>query len=239
MAVLWECHFGGTRRQIRRLFRTSLDKDHAMIIRRPGARQITGQVFWQDCLFCGKKVAYLYGLCVQPPLQHQGLGTELLEETHAYLKEQGYSAVVLEPQDEELFWFYHYFGYEWAGGCDSFFAKAEATVDMRAISPEEYHRLRREYLPKNGLERPLTYFKSRRKEVACYQGEDFICAVERGEPGRCLELLGNVSAAGGIAEYLGKPHLKFYTPGRAQQNLMLLDFAGDMPTDLYLGFPLD
>ena len=239
MAALWECHFGGTRRQIRNIFRTTLDKKHAMIIHRPGDRKISGQVFWQDCLFQEKKVACLYSLCVQPPLQHQGLGTELMEAVHVHLKQQGYSAVVLEPQEEELFWFYHYFGYEWAGGYDSFFVKAEAPVDMKAISPEEYHQLRREYLPENGLERPLTYFKSRRKELACYQGEGFICAVERGEPGRCLELLGDISAAGGIAGYLGKPHMKFYTPGGEQQNLMLLDFAGDMPTDLYLGFPLD
>lgn len=237
MAALWTDHFGGT--QIRWLLCETVENDHALILRRACDRRIAGQVFWQDCLFQGKKVAHLYGLCVRRELQRQRLGTELLEKLHAHLKEQGYAAVVLEPQDEELFWFYHYFGYEWAGGCDSFFAKAEAPVDMRPLSPEEYHRLRGAYLPKNGLERPLAYFRSRRKEVSYHQGEGFLCSIERGEPGRCLELLGDISAAGGIVGCLQKPHMKFYTPGKETQDLMLLDLVGDIPTDLYLGFPLE
>lgn len=236
MAALWQTYFGGNSSQLRRIFRLAYDREHALVLRRPGDRQIAAQLFWQDCRLAGKPAACIGGFCVRPDLQRQGLGTELLEYTHQHLKEQGCSAVVMEPQDEELFWFYHPFGYKLAGTHDSFFAKAEGKAEMIMVSPGEYHRLRREYLPENGLERPLNYFRYCSDTVAYFKGRDFVCAVQREPVPDCLELLGNRAAANGIAGYFQLPHLQFHTPGTTTQDGMLLDFCGDMPENIYLGF---
>ena len=239
MAELWQIHFGGTKRQLYHLFCTALNLKHSLIIKRPGDHRIAGQVFWYVCLLGGKKVACIFGLCVKPELQHQGLGTALMEAAHELLKREGFCAVILEPLDEDLVWFYHYFGYKMSGGYSSFFAKAGTPVNMSVISPREYHRLRRKYLPENGLELPLSYFKYRSREVTYYRGENFICAIEKDEWKQCLELLGDSSAAGGIAEFPERPHLRFTAPGDEEYTLMVLNLAGDIPSNLYSGFPLE
>lgn len=236
MARLWETHFGGTRPFFRRLFRVAFDREHILVLKRPSDHQIAAELFWEDCSISGRKVASISSFCVKPELQRRGLGTELLEFTHEYLKQKGYSGAVLVPQDEDMYWFYHYFGYEWAGFHDSFFAKKDGTAEMTSISPEEYHRLRREYLPENGLEIAPRYFHYRSDTLAYYRGNDFICALEQGEVTECAELLGNLDAAGGIVGYFDRPHLKFYTPGTGEQDAMLLDFGGNLPGEIYLGF---
>lgn len=236
MADLWDICFGGDRKELLRVFRKVHDKKHTLVMKRPGDPTIAGQIFWQDCLFRGKKVAYLCSLGIDPDLRRQGLGTELMEYTLSHLKAQGYSAAVLEPQDDELFWFYHYFGFRLSGTHDAYFKKAGEPVEMWEITPEEYHRLRPEYLPEEGLELPLVFFREHSREFAYYQGEDFICTIEHGELYNCRELLGNRRAAGGIVANLGKPHLFFRTPGKDHNDVMLLDFEGCLPEDIYLGF---
>lgn len=91
-----------------------------------------------------------------------------------------------------------------AAPCLEFSCDAGEAVAVRPISAVEFARLRREYLPPDGVIQEgasLSYLKC---YAAFYAGGDFLLAAEHdGDSLTGMELLGNAAAAPGILGALG------------------------------------
>ena len=69
------------------------DKDNHIIVRRQGSALIGVSVINENII---------YLLCVDEPLQHQGIGGELLNESEQFMKAQGFSKVILGAGKEYI-----------------------------------------------------------------------------------------------------------------------------------------
>ena len=106
---LWKEAFGDTDDFIACFFSQGFSPNRCRRIKKDG---ILAALYWFDCAWQDKKLAYIYG--VDTDVQHQGKGlcTALLKDTHKHLQEQGYFGAVLVPGSVSLREFYRRFGYE-------------------------------------------------------------------------------------------------------------------------------
>ena len=137
---LWQQAFGDTDAFLDTFFRVGFSYERCFCICQEG---VVAALYWFDCSWGDKKVAYLYAVATDENHRGQGLCRALMESTHMQLKSEGYAGAVLVPVKPELSNMYAKFGYR--GFCPLEKAtgkKPQAT----AISPEEYRALRQERL---------------------------------------------------------------------------------------------
>lgn len=198
-------------------------------------------LYWFDCYLEGRKLAYIYGVATLKSHRGKGLAGQLLQDTHKILRQQGYAGAVLVPHRESLFGFYRKFGYEAAATATEFSCAAgAASVAIREVSPEEYARLRSDFLPDGGVEQGGDALAFLHGYCQFYAGADFLLACEISPKGlQAQELLGNTQAAPGILRALGLPKGRFRCPGPDRNFAMFLPLEKDCPIPAYLGLALD
>jgi predicted acetyltransferase len=146
---LWKIVFGDPDSFIDTFFEVAFSPDRCRCMEENG--QIISALYWFDCSYDGGKLAYIYAVATHPEHRGKGLASRLLEETHDHLKAQGYAGCVLKPA-EGLFPYYARLGYVTSGFVRRFAAEAGSKpAQIRELSPAEYSRLRREYLPEDGI----------------------------------------------------------------------------------------
>ncbi len=235
---LWHLAFGDGEEFINLFFRTAYSPDRCLYLTE--GSQITAALYWLDCEYQDQKQAYIYAVATHPDHRGKGLCRTLMEQAHAVLKGQGYHAALLRPADEGLRRMYRKMGYRTATLVSEFDCAADEAVPLRKIGPEEYARLRREYLPENGVVQEginLNYLASYSQ---LYAGEDFLlaCAPYDGKFNG-IELLGNRAAAPGILGALGYESGSFRCPGREIPFGMFLPLTEDAAEPGYLGLVFD
>lgn len=198
-------------------------------------------LYWFDCRLKGRKLAYIYGVATLKSHRGKGLAGQLLQETHEILRLQGYAGAILVPTGEALFGFYRKFGYETATTSAIFSCDAgDAPVAIREISPEEYARLRSDFLPEGGVEQGGDTLTFLRGYCQFYTGADFLLTCEISPKGlQAQELLGNAQAAPGILRALGVPKGHFRCPGTDRDFAMWLPLQEDCPKPSWFGLALD
>lgn len=67
--------------------------------------------YWFDCLWEGKKCAYIYGVATHNHHQGKGLCKALMADIHQHLAASGYAGAILVPAKEGLFSLYQKLGY--------------------------------------------------------------------------------------------------------------------------------
>lgn len=233
---LWAEAFGDDTGFISAFFSTGFSPDRCRCVEANGVAAV---LYWFDCLWQGKKLAYLYGIATRKDLRGQGLCKALMEDTHRYLKEQGYAGCVLVPAQESLRQYYRRFGYADFGGIREMTVSATTPVPVRSVDTEEYAALRQGCLPAGGVEfggDMLTFFS---KLAKFYAGDGFVFAVSQ-ENGKWIlpELLGECSDFGGVAAALGTESVVVRTPGDTPFAMYLsLEDERERPT--YFGIALD
>ena len=209
---LWRTAFEDEPPFIEHFFSTGYHPRRCRIATKGNA--LTAMLFWFPCQYDGGSVAYLYGVATDPAFRNRGLCRALMEDTHKLLKKEGYAGTVLVPGSAELFTMYQGFGYAPFGGMDTIKAAPEkSNLSLRELSPEEYLRLRRTYLPPHSVlqEDILPFFPG---TARLYAGQDFLLAAEKdGAFLRGIELLGNAHRAGEILYALGVSEGAFRVPG--------------------------
>lgn len=198
-------------------------------------------LYWFDCQLNRQKLAYIYGVATLKSHQDKGLAGRLLQETHDILKSRGYVGAVLVPHGKSLFDFYRKFGYKTATTVTEFSCKAGDTpVAIRKISPEEYARLRSDFLPEGGVESGAEALAFLAGYCDFYAGEDFLLVCSISPEGlQTQELLGNAQAAPGILRALNCAKGCFRTPGADRDFAMWLPLQEDCPKPGYFGLALD
>ena len=174
-----------------------------------------------DCEYDGGRVAYIYGVATKAEHRGKGYSTALLEDTHRYLKEEGYAGAILVPASPSLFAFYERLGYEKCTYVTEISVTASGNAcPLYQVNAREYMARRAELLPRGAVLQDtgmmLDYIAS---DNEFFVGDGFIlaareCVFDDGERGIfASELLGDTDRAGDILAALGCSRGIFRTVG--------------------------
>lgn len=106
---LWQKAFEDPEEFIENFFQYGYSPDRCLVLyigQAPAA-----VTYWFDCLWEGKKCAYIYGVATAPEHRGKGLCRTLITDLHQHLTDLGYAGAVLVPAKEDLFCLYKKLGY--------------------------------------------------------------------------------------------------------------------------------
>jgi len=157
------------------------------------------------------------------------------------LGDADYDAVLLVPAEEALREMYRKLGYRDATRVSELSCgAADAPLSLRAIGPEEYAALRREFLPAGSVVQEGENLRFLSQQAQFYTGEDFLLAAYTEEETlHGMELLGDRSAAPGIVSTLECKKGHFRTPGTETPFAMIHPLTEDAVVPEYFGFAFD
>ncbi|MBO5322995.1 MAG: GNAT family N-acetyltransferase [Oscillospiraceae bacterium] len=201
--------------------------------------QVAAALYWFDCSFAGKKIAYLYAVATAVSHRGKGLCRKLMADTHALLANQGYAGAILVPGEGSLFDFYAAMGYETISCADTIRCIAgEKPVPVAKLSPETYAARRWQLLPEKGVLQEGENLTFLAEICTLYGGDGWIMAASTEEKAlTAMEFLGDCAAIPGILTALGKQEGTFRTPGSAPFAMYLPFDGGAAPT--YFGLAFD
>ena len=203
---------------------------------------VLAALYWLDCTFENKKIAYIYAVATAKAYRKRGLCRLLMEETHRVLAAEGYVGAMLVPSEPSLFAFYEKMGYRTATCVQEIrCGKAAKKAVVRRITQEEYAVRRREKLPRGSVLQEGEALDFLATQADFFEGEDFLLAAyaENGVL-HGAELLGNTDRASSIVTALSCEHGIFRTIGEGMPFAMYRSLAdGKEPMPHYFGLALD
>ena len=207
---LWKTVFGDPDSFIDTFFNIAFSPDRCRFTEENG--NTICALHWFDCEYEFGKLAYIYAVATHPNHRGKGLASQLLKETHSHLKALGYAGVVLKPA-KGLFPFYERLGYVTSGYIRRFTVTAGVSpAAIKEICAEDYGRLRRAYLPENGIIQEGITLAFLQTFARFYAAEDALLCVSRDEP-TVFEYLGNPYSAPAILAALGIKSAEIPTAG--------------------------
>lgn len=204
-------------------------------------KTVAASLCWLDVEYAGETLAYVYAVMTAPAYRGQGLCRKLMEETHSHLSSRGYAGVLLVPAEESLRSMYRKLGYRDCSSVTEFSCDAApVSAVVRAIGPAEYARLRREFLPENGVIQEGENLAFLSQQAQFYVGADFLLAAyAEADTLHAMELLGDAQAAPEIVSALGCARGEFRTPGTDKPFAMFHPLKEDAAIPDYFGFAFD
>lgn len=236
---LWKQAFGDTDGFLDGFFCTGFSRDRCRCVHLED--QLAAALYWFDCSWQNKKLAYLYAVATDAAFQGKGLCRALMTDTHTHLKNNGYAGAVLVPGDRELFSLYSKLGYR------SFcpmqmhrIAPAGTPVILCARTPEQYAAARKQYLPQGGIVQAgatLCFLSTFCRLYACNGG--LFCVSTENGTAYFQEYLGDLALLPGILVRLGVTCGCVRLPGGDVPFGMYLPLDGGEELPAYLGIPLN
>lgn len=144
---LWMQAFGDSKDFIDGFFRTGFSYDRCLLAQAQG--QLLAALYWFDCQWQDKKVAYLYAIATHESHRGKGICTELMKHTHRHLQKAGYSGAILVPADEGLARMYGKMGYIPCASQEM--QNAKCKMQNEPISVAEYRKLQSDLLPPDAV----------------------------------------------------------------------------------------
>ncbi len=213
---LWKEAFGDTDAFLDIFWDTAFSPDRCRCVTVDG--QVAAALYWFDCRFEGRPMAYVYAVATGKAFRKRGLCRSLMDDTRALLLALGYSGILLVPE-MHLIGMYESMGYHVCSFVREFTCRrSDYPITLQEIDAAQYARLRRQFLPDGSVLQENENLQFLAAITRLYTGDGFLYAED-------AELLGNADAAPGILAALGKDSGRFRCPG------------GDIPFAMYL--PLD
>ncbi len=236
LVALWQEAFGDSLEFIEGFFCTGYSPARCRCL--TVDNKVAAGLYWLEVQYKGQRFAYLYAVAVKKEFRGQGLCRRLMEDTHAHLLLRGYDGVLLYPATDDLRNLYTRLGYVPATTVSRFCCSAAGeAVTMHRIDRDEYARLRRTYLPEDGVIQEEENIDFQEMLAFFYAGEDFLLtARKKGQKLTGLELLGSTAAAPGILAALNCTEGTFQTPGTDIPYAMFLPLHGNAAKPGYFGF---
>lgn len=196
---LWIQAFGDSRDFIENFFRTGFSQDRCLLAEEDS--QLLAALYWFDCLWEGKKIAYLYAIATDQSHRGKGICNALMEYTHRQLAAGGYCGALLVPADEGLVNLYGKMGYSVC--CPVYKPAVSAPANLQEISADAYSELRRAYLPEGAVEHTKAAFSYLSVFTKFYRFPSGICCgYTENDQLQLQELLpANLSANTKVAMY--------------------------------------
>lgn len=236
---LWQQAFGDTEEFLNIFFSTAYSPNRCRCLYEDG--QLGAALYWFDCTWEGKKLAYLYAVATDKQYRGRGFCRALMADTHTHLRKLGYHGTILVPNGQQLFGLYEKLGYRTCSYVSIFSCTAsDAPIPLQEISREEYASLRRHYLPEGGVVQEGEALDLLGAYSGFYKGKDLLLTAYP-ENGKLTvsELLGDPAAAPGILSALGYSEGKFRTPGKERPFAMYYPLTDNDTAPEYLGLALD
>lgn len=210
---LWQQAFGDTDAFLDSFFAVGFSPDRCRCLWLDDC--LASALYWFDCSWEEKPVAYLYAVATDEKFRGRGLCRALMEATHSHLQKQGYVASVLVPGTKELFRLYEKMGYQTFSGLqERRCVPADEIIPLRKLTAAEYAAARASMLPKGSVEQGLQMLECFAAQGDFYGGEGFVLAAtwEYGTL-TAREFLGDIKKAPRIAAALGAKRGRFRIPG--------------------------
>ena len=238
LRILWKQAFGDTDEFLDQFFSTGFSVARCRCATENG--QLAAALYWFDCGFEGRKIAYIYAVATAMAFRRQGLCHALMEDTHKLLIEQGYAGAILVPGSTSLAGLYSGLGYRYSTSIREFYCTAgPETVSLRTIDREEYARLRRTMLPKSSVIQEGENLRFLETQAKFYAGTHLLLAAGKVDQTlTALEYLGDTTAAPAVLGALGASQGRIRTPGDERPFAMYLSFDGDS-VPAYFAFAFD
>lgn len=177
---LWQQAFGDTDDFLDGFFRTGFSPDRCRCI--IADNQPIAALYWFDCTWQGKKVAYIYAVATDLQCRGQGLCRALMENTHLHLKFQGYAGAVLVPGTAELVTMYEKLGYQtFCRAKSTIFCAQVPAIPAAPISALAFAEESRAYLPENAVIHGRETFDFLATFCNFYAGDAFLLCAAREE----------------------------------------------------------
>lgn len=234
---LWKEAFGDTDAFLDKFFRVGFSPDRCRFLTVRG--HLAAALYWFDCSWKGKKVAYLYAVATKKAFQGQGLCRALMEDTHKHLQKHGYSGAALVPGNEGLFSLYGKFGYEsFCPMTVRTIAPGKDKAALSSISWKDYEALRRPYLPENALLQDGKTLEFLSTFAQFYRGENcLLCGYEENGTFSVCEYFGSSESLPQIAATFGKNVTVRLPGGNNSAMYHSLEDSSGLPA--YLGLTLN
>lgn len=155
LTALWQAAFGDTPEDIADFFTTAFSPERSSIAIQDN--DLLGALYWFDCRWQEKKLAYLYAVATDESHRDKGVCRQLMNQTHAYLTKNGYHGAILEPADNGLVEMYSKLGY--AVCCPVMHYKAPETEAISTMTGMEYMAQREQFLPSDAVLHTRTAFR--------------------------------------------------------------------------------
>lgn len=238
LQALWKQAFGDPEEFIGSFFRIAYSPRQCRCVYEGDA--LAAMLYWFDCSWGSKRLAYLYAVATAEAYRGQGLCRALMEDTHRHLRALGYDGCILVPRTTTLFSMYEKLGYTVCSGIRESTVEAGTPLPLRQIDAEEFAALRRQYLPQNGVVQEGKTLALLQSYSTFYTGENVLLAMYV-EEGKCTvcELLGGPEAAPGIVAALGHKCAKVRTPGNETPFAMYRSLVNVPAVPGYFGIALD
>ncbi len=233
---LWREAFNDSDSFIDNFFNCAYKENRSLILE--SDNKIASMLYWFDCTFNEKPVAYIYAVATFNEFQKKGLCNALMEALHKHLKALGYIGACLVPSNEHLFNFYGKMGYiKCMYNNEKEVLPEKGIVDFIKISAEEYINLRKNYLPKNCItQNNISFLKL---QANFFKGDNFLlCARKEKDTLFVLEFWGNKNKQGNIVYCQNAKKGLFRTTGAEKPFAMYLPFEETLLPE-YLDFAYD
>lgn len=237
---LWQNAFDDTDEFLDSFFTTAFANHRCHYITDDG--NILGALYWFDCLYQEKNLAYLYAIATHSDHRNQGICRRLMLETHKHLAQQGYQGTILVPGNRELFSFYEKLGYQTCCFVAEFACNSgTSNIHITEISKDQYAKMRRQYLPNGSVIQEKENLNFLETQAHLYQGDNFLLAAHKDGDGLWgLELLGDTTTAPDILYTLGCTKGNFRTPGKEIPFAMYYPLSDrKFPPPNYFGLAFD
>lgn len=236
---LWKQAFGDTDPFIHGFFTTGFSPMRCNTLEQDG--HLAAALYWFDCLWQGRKIAYIYGVATDKAFRKQGLCRKLMDDTHEQLHEAGYAGAVLVPAADELSRMYEKMGYR--GFCPMVkktVLPALTREEVKVITPEEYSRLRQDRISENGVGQDLNALRFYETYGKFYcAGSSVFSAAKEDDMLYVQEFLGDPGQLPGIAAALDCSAAQVRLPGGDNMFAMYRSFTNDQDMPAYFGIALD
>ncbi len=237
---LWREAFGDTEEFLTAFYKSAFHVNRCRCV--TIKEEIVASLYWFDCIYKDKKIAYLYAVATAKAYRGQGICKSLISDTHSYLSGHGYEGVVLVPGNRELFKFYEGMGYQTCSHMKEICCTAEGKgIEVRRVNQAEYARLRRQMLPEGGVVQEKENLDFLETQATCLAGDKFLLAFrEENHNLYGIELLGDVSVAPKILSTLGYTKGIFRVPGEERPFAMYLSLGNpNLSAPEYFGLAFD
>lgn len=191
LRTLWQEAFCDTDEFLDSFFSVAFSPDHCRIILTDN--RVRSALYWFDCTWNEKKLAYLYAIATAEPFRGQGFCHKLLKDTHLHFKQSGYTGSLLVPASKPLFHFYEAMGYQTFCYNREYILNSHASSVLdeaatlrtgsfsmpKPVSFAEYAQLRWRYLPEGSIIQEGSALDFLETQVSFYHGSNYLLAARK------------------------------------------------------------
>ena len=239
---LWQEAFHDNDAFLNIFFKTAFDTHRCRCVTNPDSQELLAALYWFDCQYMDKPIAYIYGVATAKAYQGQGICSKLLQDTHAHLANLGYEGTILVPGSEKLFQFYQKNEYQYGSNIRELHCRADLEeLTLIPIDKTEYARLRKLLLPTGSVIQEKENLDFLETQVTFYMGLGFLLAAYPNKDTLYgTEFLGDISSASAILHTLGYEKGIFRTPGCGRPFTMYHPLGNSLLSiPNYFGFAFD